>query len=59
LLLKVWIVPFAFTSWHELRRVTTAGNRVVPFPDVLPVIILLPFLLDQKPKVRPPLGDKQ
>ena len=57
--MKVWIVPFAFTSWHELRRVTTAGNRVVPVPLALPVRILLPFLLDQKPKVSPPLGDKQ
>ena len=54
--MKVWIVPFAFTNWHELRSVTTAGNRVVPVPEEFPVIILLPFLLLQKPMVRPPPG---
>jgi hypothetical protein len=51
--------PFALTNWHELSRVTTAGNRVVPFSDVLLVIILLPFLLLQKPIVRPPPGAVQ
>ena len=51
------IVPFAFASWHELSRVTTPGNRVGPVVE--PVRIFWPFLLDQKPKVSPPLGDTQ